>query len=133
MPLFGALDTAASGATVSRVWLDAISDNIANLNTVNPAGEEPFRARLVVARAYRNDGGRGAAVSYITRRGGEAAMAYDPGNPLADEEGYITRPVVELSEEMTNMLLAQRTYQANMVTVDRAQNLYRAALQIGTR
>ncbi|MDY7103129.1 MAG: flagellar basal body rod C-terminal domain-containing protein [Actinomycetota bacterium] len=133
MAIFGAMDTAASGATVSRVWLDAISDNIANLNTIKSADEEPFRARLVIARAYRDDGGRGAGVVRIASKAGEPAMAYDPGNPLADEEGYILRPVVDLGEEMTNMLLAQRTYQANMVTVDRAQNVYRAALQIGTR
>jgi flagellar basal-body rod protein FlgC len=47
--MFGALDRASSGAHVSNVWMDAIADNVANVNTVRPAGQEPFRARQVLA------------------------------------------------------------------------------------
>ncbi len=133
MGMFSALDTSASGTKVSRIWLDAISDNVANVNTVRPSDEEPFRARLVVAQAFEQGDSRGARVAGITRREGEAGLAFDPDNPLADERGYVKLPVVDLSEEMTNMLIAQRTYQANLSVLDRARDAYKAALTIGVK
>jgi flagellar basal-body rod protein FlgC len=131
--MFSALDTSASGTKVSRIWLDAISDNVANVNTTRPFEEDPFRARLVVAQAYENGDNRGAVVTGITRREGEPALTYDPTNPHANEAGYVKRPQVDLSEEMTNMLIAQRSYQANLSVMDRVRDAYKAALSIGVK
>lgn len=133
MGMFSALDSAASGTKVSRIWLDAISDNVANVNTTRPFDEEPFRARLVVAQAYETGDDRGAMVTGINHREGEAQQAYDPTNPHANDEGYVKRPVVDLSEEMTNILIAQRTYQANLSVMDRVRDAYKAALSIGVK
>ena len=129
MSLFGALDTASTGVHLGRVWMDAVSDNIANLNTVRPAGEEPFRARLVVAqaRAARD----GVSVAGIEEKGGDPVTTFDPDNPLADADGYVTRPQVDLSEEMTHMLVAQRLYQANLAMIQQARDTYSSALSIG--
>lgn len=128
--MFGALDAAASGVTLSRVWMDATSDNVANANTVRPAGEEPFRARLVVAQSREGLGGVTAAG--IRERAGEPDVLYDPDNPLADEQGYVTRPRVDLTDEMTNMMMASRLYQANLSVMQQARDTYSAALRIGT-
>jgi flagellar basal-body rod protein FlgC len=130
MGMFAALDSSASGAKVSRIWLDAISDNVANVNTVRPAGEEPFRSRLVVARSYARGDDRGAEVAGIVLEQGDAQMVYDPEHPYADAKGYVLRPKVDLSEEMTNMLIAQRSYQANLSVIDRVRDAYKAALSI---
>ncbi len=131
MGMFGAIDTASSGVHLGRVWMDSVSDNIANLNTVRPAGEEPFRARLVVAQS--RPGQDGVAVAGIALKGGAPVIVYDPDNPLADEGGYVTRPQVDLSEEMTHMLVAQRLYQANLAMIQQARDTYSAALTIGRR
>lgn len=133
MGLFSALDTSSSGAKVSRIWLDAISDNVANVNTIRPAGEEPFRARLVVASAFESGDSRGAVVTGITSRKGDPDIVFDPDHPLADEKGYVTRPKVDLTEEMTNMMIAQRSYQANLSVMDRVRDSYKAALAIGVK
>jgi flagellar basal-body rod protein FlgC len=133
MGMFSALDSSASGAKVSRVWLDTISDNVANVNTVRPADEEPFRARLVVAESYEDGDDRGARVQRLALEGGEAELAFEPNNPLADERGYVKRPRVDLSVEMTNMLIAQRSYQANLSVMDRVRDAYKAALSIGVK
>lgn len=135
MALFGALDTAVSGATVSRVWLDAISDNVANVNTIRRTSEEPFRARMVVVAANERKFGEpgGVRVTRILDRPGEPPWVYDPTHPYADERGYVIRPHVELSVEMTNMILATRSYQANLRMLETARDTYRSALQIGTR
>ena len=132
--MFGALDAASSGATLSNTWLDAIADNVANINTVRPAGEEPFRARLVVAESVQGAGnspGEGVRVGRIEVKGGEPERVFDPDNPLADGEGYVTRPQVDLSEEMANMMMATRSYQANLSVIDRVRDAYQKALQIG--
>ena len=135
MGMFNAIDAASSGASLSRVWLDAISDNVANINTVRPAGEEPFRARMLVARSVDGDNGvgQGVAAAGVISKPGQPVRTFEPGHPMADAEGYVTRPLVDLTEEMTNLLIASRTYQANLSVVDRARDAYLAALQIGRR
>ncbi len=132
--LFNALDIAMSGAQVSRTWMDAISDNVANANTIRPAGEEPFRARLVVARAVRDADGtaRGVTVDSIVQSQALPITTFEPGNPLADANGYVTRPVVDLGQQMTDLILASRSYEANLSVVDRVRDTYLAALRIGT-
>ena len=129
MDLFSAMDTASTGVHLGRVWLDAVSDNIANLNTVRKAGEEPFRARLVVAQT--RPGLDGVKVAGVQLKGGDPVVTYDPGNPLADEGGYVTQPRVDLSEEMTHMLVSQRLYQANLAMIQQARDTYSSALTIG--
>jgi flagellar basal-body rod protein FlgC len=126
---FGALDISGSGLVAHRKWLDAISDNVANVNTVRPAGEQPFRARLVVARSRPGNGG--VDTVGVEEQGGQPQVVYDPENPLADADGYVTRPVVDLGTEMTNMLVAQRLYQANLSVMSAAREAYQSALEIG--
>lgn len=128
--MFGALDAASTGVTLGRTWMDLISDNVANANTVRPAGQEPFRASLVVAQSQT--GTDGVAVAGIVEAGGAPDVVYDPENPLADARGYVTRPKVDLTEEMTNMLMATRLYQANLSVMQQARDSYSQALRIGT-
>lgn len=127
--MFGAIDAAASGVGLGRVWMDTIADNVANVNTVRPAGEEPFRAAQVVAESVGDQGG--VRVAGLAAKGGTPEVTYDPTNPLADAQGYVTRPQVDLSEEMTNMLIANRLYDANLSVMQQARDSYQAALQIG--
>lgn len=133
--MFNALDTAVTGVNVSGTWLDAISGNVANLNTTRAAGEEPFRASLLEVQSVNSANGVGAGVrvSRVLQKQGEPTLAYDPESPLADENGNVTRPVVDMSEEMTNMLIASRAYQANLSVMDRVRDSYIKALEIGRR
>ena len=128
--LFGALDTAATGVTLGRTIMDVISDNVANVNTVRPAGQAPFRASLVVAQSLA--GTNGVAVQGVVQQGGAPDVVYDPENPLADKAGYVTRPKVDLTEEMTNMMMASRLYQANLSVMQQARDSYAQALRIGS-
>jgi len=128
--LFGAIDAAATGVTLGRTWMDVISDNVANASTIRPAGEEPFRASLVVAQAQ--SGTDGVAVAGLVKAGGAPDVVYDPENPLADDSGYVTHPKVDMTEEMTNMLMATRLYQANLSVMQQARDSYAQALRIGT-
>ena len=124
MAIFGALDAAVSGATVSRVWLDAISDNVANVNTMRATNQEPFRARMVVVNEVGRQTGEtgGVRTVRIADRPGQPELVYDPSHPLADENGMVERPNVDLSVEMTNLLIANRTYQSNLRVIEIARD-----------
>ena len=131
MSTFGAIGTAGSGMTVYRTWLDAISDNLANLSTVRSTGEDAFQARYVVAQSAGEGTQGGARVAGVTFGSAEGRLVYEPGHPLADGEGYVRYPDIDMSTQMTQLIMAQRGYQANAAVVDRARESYQAALQIG--
>ena len=61
----------------------------------------------------------------------EGRMVYEPDHPLADEKGYVRYPDIDMSSQMTQLIMAQRGYQASAAVVDRAKESYQAALQIG--
>ena len=97
-------------------------------------GEAAFQAKFVVAEAanYGNDGlGDGVRVKGIELGSAEGRMVYEPNHPLADAEGYVRYPDIDMSSQMTQLIMAQRGYQANAAIVDRAKESYQAALQIG--
>lgn len=126
---FDAIGIAGTGLNVHRKWLDALSDNIANINTATPAGGEAFRERLVTVQAGTRS--PGVYVAGVVESEAEAKLVYDPEHPYADEDGYVQYPNVDLGDQMSMLILAQRGYEANAAVVDRAKTAYEAALQIG--
>ena len=133
MGAFDAIDIAASGADVSQLWLEAIAHNIANVNTIRSADEEPFRSKLVHAEEALDGAGigQGTRAIEIVESQGEPMWVFDPEHPLASEEGYVVRPVVELAKEMADMIAAQRSYQMNLQVIRTNEETYQAALRIG--
>lgn len=132
MAIFGTLGISGSGLLVNRKWLDAVADNISNVNTVTRTNEDAFRARFVVAQAVDYGSGTGGVrVARAEFGDPEGRRVYQPDHPLADAEGYVKYPDIDLGDQMTQMLVAQRAYQANLAVVERATAAYQAALQVG--
>ena len=132
MSTFDSLRIAGSGLYSHRKWMDAVSDNIANINTVNAPGENAFQERMVVAEAVDYGSGRGGVrVAGMALGDAGGRMVYEPGHELADADGYVRYPDIDLGDQMTQLLMAQRGYQANLATVERATNAYQSALQLG--
>jgi flagellar basal-body rod protein FlgC len=129
MSTFNAIGVAGTGVTVYRKWLDAVSDNIANIDNVSPTSQSAFQARYVVAQEAAD--GNGAQVGGIAYGSAEGRLSYEPDNPLADSEGYVRRPDIDLGSQMAQMIMAQRAYQANLAVVDRARDSYTAAINLG--
>ncbi|MEJ5944052.1 flagellar basal body rod C-terminal domain-containing protein [Pseudokineococcus basanitobsidens] len=134
MTIFQAIGVAGTGATVHRKWLDAISDNIANINTAKPTSEAAYQEKRVQVEAVDYGAGTsGVRVAGVTAASSpEGRMVYEPDNALADAEGYVRYPDVDLGSQMSQMIMAQRGYQANLAVVDRARETYLAALRIGS-
>ncbi|RBY78071.1 flagellar basal body rod protein FlgC [Blastococcus sp. TF02-09] len=132
MAIFDTFGISGSGLMTHRKWLDAVSDNIANINTVNPADQDPFRERLVVAQAVDYGSGGGVRVAQAAFGGNpEGRLVYEPEHPLANDEGYVRYPDIDLGDQMSQLMMAQRGYQANLAVVERATSMYQAAIQLG--
>ena len=133
MSVFDTLGISASGLMVNRKWMDAVSDNMSNLNTVNPYDDEPFRERLIVAQAVDYGSGTGGVRVARAEFGGDpqGRIVYEPDHPLANEEGYVRYPDIDMGDQMVSLMMAQRGYQANLAVVERATNAYQAALRLG--
>jgi flagellar basal-body rod protein FlgC len=133
MAVFDTLGISASGLMVNRKWMDAVSDNMSNLNTVNPYNEAPFKERLVVAQAVDYGSGTGGARVAGVAFGGDpqGRIVYEPDHPMANADGYVRYPDIDMGDQMVQMMMAQRGYQANLAVVERATNAYQAALRLG--
>ena len=130
--LFGTLDTSGSGLHVYRQWLDAVSDNIANVNDATSTDKSAFRERMVQAQAVDyGTGNGGVQVAGVTFGSAEGRIVHEPDNPLADKDGNVRYPDIDLGEQMTQMMMAQRGYQANLSTMQAATQSYQAALRLG--
>ena len=129
MTTFDAIGIASTGMTVHRKWLDAISDNIANVNTVKPMSGAAFQARYV--EVQEGEGVSGVYVKAAAFGSAEGRVTYSPDDPQADKDGYVRMPDIDLGTQMADLIMAQRGYQANAAVVDRAKTAYEAALQIG--
>lgn len=129
---FDAIGIASTGMTVNRKWIDAVSDNMANLSTVKSMDEDAFQAKYVVATAagYPTET-EGTQVAGIELGSAEGRTVYEPDHPLANEDGYVRYPDIDMSSQMTQLIMAQRAYQANASVVERARATYEQALTIG--
>ena len=135
---FSSLSVAASGISTMKTWIDAISDNVANVNTVHRTSEQAFQARQVFAESVpggdavgAGETGGGVRVSNITTDQGEGVLTFEPNNALADANGMVRRPNVDLVEQMTSLIVAQRAYSANVTVFERARDSDLRALEIG--
>ena len=125
---FDAIGIAGTALTTHRKWLDAISDNMANLNTVTSTDDAAFQARYLEVAAGDD---HGVYVTGALFGSAEGRLVHQPDHPLADENGYVRYPDIDMASQMGSLIMAQRGYQANAAVVDRAKETYQAALQIG--
>jgi flagellar basal-body rod protein FlgC len=126
---FDAIGIAGSALTVHRKWLDAVSDNLANMNNASGTDGAAFQARYVLAQEGAES--TGVHVAGVEYGNAEGRMVYEPNHALADAEGYVRYPDIDMAEQMSALIMAQRGYEANAAVVDRAKATYEAALPIG--
>jgi flagellar basal-body rod protein FlgC len=130
MGAFDALNIANSSLGMHQTWLDALANNIANVNTVVPTSENAFQAQMVVAQAKPEGGVDVKGIAYSDPTG---VLEYSPDNPLADDKGYVRAPSVDMASQMTQLVMAQRGYQASVQVTKYATDSYSNALTIGEK
>ena len=132
--MFDAINTSGTGMTAYRTWIDVLANNIANVNTVKPMSGPAFQAQYAQAQeiAPGPDGvGRGVEVVALPTSSAQGIPTYEPDNPIADAAGYVRRPDIDMSQQMGDLILAQRAFQANANAVERSASMYEAAIAIG--
>jgi flagellar basal-body rod protein FlgC len=128
MSAFEMLRIANTSLGMHQTWLDALANNISNVNTVTGTDEDAFQAQMVMARS-REDGG--VDVSGIALSDPAGRLTYSPDHPLADEDGMVRTPEMDMGSQMSQLVMAQRGFQASVQVTKNAQETYGSALQIG--
>jgi flagellar basal-body rod protein FlgC len=128
MGAFDTLSIASSSMGMHQTWLDALANNIANVNTVVSTNQTAFQAQTPIVTAMA---GGGVAVTGMALSDPQGRMVSDPSNPMADADGYVRAPEDDLGTQMTQLVMAQRGFQASVQVTKDAQETYRAALEIG--
>jgi flagellar basal-body rod protein FlgC len=126
---FGPIDIAISGLRAQGKHMELISSNVANARTTDAGKGEPYR-RLEAAFKTDDDGIGGVSLGKIVRDMSEFQQILDPGNPNADEHGYVKMPNVNLPTEMMNLTIATRAYQANVAILKRYQQMVETTLEL---
>jgi flagellar basal-body rod protein FlgC len=135
--MWNAIDAAGSGATVDQTWIDTIGGNIANMNDAVTPGQPVYQAQFVSVGEQSASSspldagvGNGVRVTAIELGSATGQMQYDPTNPLANSKGVVEYPTVDLGTQMTNLIQAQTSYQANAKVMSTAKDAYDAILNI---
>ena len=146
MALFNAFNISASGMTAQRFRTDIISQNVANVDTTRTEDGQVYRRKAVtfaekmdtpfdhvLARAQgRHITGTGVKVSSVYEdEETDLKMVYDPSHPDADENGYVSYPNVNIVTEMTNLIDASRSYEANVTAFNTSKSMAVKGLEVG--
>jgi flagellar basal-body rod protein FlgC len=147
MSFWQALRIGSSGLTAQRLRLDLISNNIANAQTTRTEKGGPYQRQDVIFMPEEQNASLpqsvalrrgdlsslqgGVRVTQITTDTEAGPRVYDPTHPDADANGYVNYPNVDIVVEMTNMLSATRSYEANLASVEAVKRMALKALEIG--
>lgn len=129
---FSILDIAGSALTAQSQRMNVSASNMANANSVAGPNGEPYKAKQVIfEQQLQNQGVGGVQVKQVVESEAPARREYQPGHPLADDQGYVTLPNVDPVAEMVNMISAARSYQANVEVLNTSKELLMRTLSIG--
>ncbi|MBH1941981.1 flagellar basal body rod protein FlgC [Mobilitalea sibirica] len=143
MSAMNGMNISASGMTAQRLRMDIISQNIANVNTTRDENGNPYKRKAVifaekdmtpfgeVLMKTAGNVGSGVKVTKIVEDNKAMRKVYDPSHPDADEEGYVTYPNVNIVQEMTDLIDATRSYEANVTAFNATKNMALKGLEVG--
>ena len=133
MSLFSVFGISGSGMDTYQSWLNAIGGNVANAEDSGPTSQPAYQQRaLVVSEAGTGQVGDGVKVTGVTLGSAQGELSYEPQNPLADANGMVRRPTVDLPGQMVQMVMAERDYQANVSVIKQVRQAYESALGLGS-
>ena len=125
---FGPIDIAISGMRAQSKNIEVIHSNVANARTTNAGNGQPYRRLEAIFKT--DDEINGVTIEKIVKDMSDFQKILDPGNPYADEDGYILMPNVKLPRELINLTIATRTYQANAASLKRYQQMVETTLEL---
>ena len=132
MSMFSIFDISGSAMAAQSQRMNVTASNMANADSVAGPDGEAYRARHVMFESLATANGVGGVrVSQVLEDQSPLRLEYQPGHPLADEQGYVAMPNVEPVHEMVNMISASRSYQANVEVMNTNKQLMLKTLTLG--
>lgn len=136
MDIFGTFKVSASALYAQRERMNIIASNMANVHTTRTEDGGPYKKKDVLFQSFSIDpdnpvGPEGVEVVKVIEDNGPPLTVYDPGHPDANDEGYVDMPNIKVIEEMVNMMMASRTYEANVSTFNLTKGMFIKTLDIG--
>jgi flagellar basal-body rod protein FlgC len=138
MSLFNIFNVAGSGMAAQSLRLNTVASNLANADSVASTPEAAYRSREPLFAAVRNQlgaagdaGGEGVQVLGVTESQAAIPSRYEPGNPLANADGYVFSSNVNPVDELVNMISASRSYQNNVEVMNSTRQLMQKTLDLG--
>ena len=138
MSLFNIFTVAGSAMTAQNQRLNVVASNLANADSAASSNGQPYKAKQVVFTSTSptgnygiSNGTHGVRVSTVIEDQSPMKMVYEPSHPMANPEGFVTMPNVNVVEEMVDMISASRSYQNNVDMMNTAKTLLLKTLTIG--
>ena len=125
MSLFNVFDIAGGALTAQSQRLNAVASNLANADSATGPDAKPYRAKQVVFASVplMNGAASGVRVTGVIEDPSPLKQVYDPKHPLADAQGYVMMPNVNVVDEMVNMITAQRAYETNSKVIQASDQM----------
>ena len=132
MSLFNVFNISGSAMSAQAQRLNTVASNLANADSATSANGTPYKSKQVVFSAMPSGSpdASGVKVLKVIEDNSPAKVVYDPKNPLANDKGYVTMPNVNVTEEMVNMILAQRAYEINSKAIQTSDQMLQQVNQI---
>jgi flagellar basal-body rod protein FlgC len=126
----------ASALEAQRIRMNTIASNMANAQTTKTGAGGPYVRKDVVFSPMQVTSNpaeklEGVKVREVVEDNKPPITIYDPGHPDADENGYVSMPNINVIEEMVNMMMALRAYEANVRSFNMSKGMYQKALELG--
>lgn len=132
MSMLNVFNIAGSALNAQALRLNTTASNLANAESAVGADGKPYKAKQVVFQAVNmGSAGQGVQVQQVVESAAPGRLVYDPKSPVANAEGYVTMPNVDVVEEMVNMISASRAYQTNAEVMNTARTLMQRTLALG--
>lgn len=133
MSLFSVFDISGSAMAAQSQRLNVVASNLANADSVTNSSGEPYRARQVIFSTLNTSAklAKGVKVAGVVHDPSPMKVAYNPKHPMADDNGYVTTPNVNVVDEMVNMMSASRSYQNSVDMMNTTKTLLQKSLSIG--
>jgi flagellar basal-body rod protein FlgC len=137
MPLFDVFDIAGSAMSAQSVRLNVTASNLANAQSVGPDEASTYHAHhpvfsaVMQSLAMGQQAGVGVKVDGIVESRAPLEQRYAPEHPMANKDGYVYLPNVNMIDEMSNMISASRSYQSSVEVLNTSKQLMLATLRMG--
>ena len=142
MGIFSSMEISASGMKAERTRLDLYSQNIANQNNIAAPGEQAYKAKRLATTqgnpkfktfltGFRTTDNMGVKINGVMEENNPPRKEYEPSHPLADENGYVSYPDINVLDEMVNAIAASRSYESNVTAFNETKKMITKSFEIG--